>query len=116
MKPFEILSQGCLTSTLFLSIINENQRLMKLFPAFLLLGLIGSPAMAHSNHHSPRKHSHCHIHTDKAIHHCHKHGGNHHGRHHYYDGHYYRKPHNHKPHRNRRNHYYVVPWLHIDIN
>jgi len=116
MRPFKILSQGCLTSTLFLSIINENQRLMKLFPAFLLLGLIGSPAMAHKNHHSHHKHNHCHIHTDRAIHHCHKHSGNHHGLRHYHDGHNYKNHHNHKPHRNRRDTYYVVPWLHININ
>ena len=125
MRPFKILSQGCLTSTLFLSIMIKNQRLMKLFPAFLLLGLIGAPAMAHGNHHSSHKHNHCHKHSGR-VHHCHKHGGNHHGRYHYHDGimtyhdgHYYQKQHNHKPHKhhkNHRNHYFVVPWLHIDIN
>ena len=119
MRPFKILSQGCLTSTLFLSIMIENQRLMKLFPALMLLGLIGAPAMAHSNHHSSHKHNHCHNHFGTGTYHCHKHSGNHHGRYHYHDGHNYKKHHNHKHHknhRNHRNHYFVVPWLHIDIN
>ena len=108
MKPFKILSQGCLTSTLFLSIMTENQKLMKLFPAFVLLGLIGAPVMAHGNHYSHHKHSHCHIHTKKAIHHCHPHTGNHHARWHGSKKHHHKKGH--------RRSYYVVPWLHININ
>ena len=118
MRPFKILSQGCLTSTLFLFIMIENQRLMKLFPALMLLGLIGAPAMAHNNHHSHRKHNHCHIHSGR-VHHCHKHGGSHHGLYHYHGGHHHKKHHNHKSHKhhkNHRNHYFVVPWLHININ
>ena len=85
---------------------------MKLFSALMLFGMIGAPAMAHSNHHSHHKfkHNHCHIHGKKAIHHCHKHSGKHHGLYHYNDSHSYKK-------RKHHSHdYYIVPWLHIDIH
>ena len=81
---------------------------MKLFTAFMLMGLSAAPALAHPNHHSHR-HNHCHLHQRTHVFHCHKHSphGNHHG-----DLHHKRTKSKYR-HRHGR---YIVPFLHIEIN
>tara|TARA_B100001063_G_scaffold238813_1_gene261475 strand:+ start:1037 stop:1291 length:255 start_codon:yes stop_codon:yes gene_type:complete len=84
---------------------------MKLFAAFMLMGLSATPALAHSNnnhhhHNGSGKHNHCHLHQYDHIFHCHKHGknSNHHG-----DLHHTRS-------RRRYRSSYLVPFFHIEIN